>query len=87
MNNNKIISSRPCHTEPVHEGMTTDDDLKILWVSRTLANIDFQYCEEMLTLERSTIEIEQKSYIKRQLLSKYRERRAPYQTLLEDLRR
>lgn len=67
------------------ERMITERDLKILWISRTLTNIDFQYGEEILNLERSNLEIEQKNYIKTQLLFKYRERRAPYQKLLESL--
>ncbi|PVE20914.1 hypothetical protein DC522_29610 [Microvirga sp. KLBC 81] len=68
------------------ERMITERDLKILWISRTLTNIDFQYGEEILNLDRSDLEIEQKNYIKAQLLLKYRERRAPYQELLESLR-
>jgi hypothetical protein len=67
-------------------GMLTEKDLKILWVARTLTNIDFQFGEDILCLERSGIEIEQKQYIERQLLLKYRERREPYQKLLESLR-
>jgi hypothetical protein len=86
MSNNDILPAHHDPEEPADGGRPTDCDLKMLWVSRTLANIDFQYCEEMLILERSTIEVEQLSYIKRQLLLKYRERRAPYQTLLESLR-
>jgi hypothetical protein len=87
MNNSGAISRHHCSRQPSNQGTISDKDLKILWVSRTLTNIDFQYCEDMLDLERSTIEVEQKSYIRRQLLSKYRERRAPYQALLESLRR
>lgn len=66
--------------------MITEHDLKILWISRTLTNIDFQYGEEILRLERSNLEIEQKNYIKTQLLLKYRERREPYQRLLASLK-
>jgi len=66
--------------------MITEHDLKILWISRTLTNIDFQYSEEVLNLDRSDLEIEQKNYIKAQLLLKYRERRAPYQELLASLK-
>jgi len=66
--------------------MITEVDLKILWISRTLTDIDFQICEDLLDLERIDLELEQKNYIKAQLLLKYRERRAPYQTLLESLR-
>ncbi|MBQ0821588.1 hypothetical protein HPT29_008895 [Microvirga terrae] len=67
-------------------GMITENDLKILWVARTLTNIDFQYGEDILNLSRSAIEAEQKRYIETQLLLKYRERREPYQRLLESLR-
>lgn len=66
--------------------MITECDLKILWISRTLTNIDFRYSEDILNLDHSDLEIEQKNYIKAQLLMKYRERRAPYQKLLESLR-
>ncbi|MBO1904764.1 hypothetical protein KHP60_20400 [Microvirga sp. 3-52] len=69
-----------------HGNMITENDLKILWVARTLTNIDFQYGEDILSLDRSDIEVEQKRYIERQLLLKYRERREPYQKLLESLR-
>ncbi|MXQ14269.1 hypothetical protein [Microvirga makkahensis] len=51
-----------------------------------MTNIDFQYGEEILNLERSNLEIEQKNYIKTQLLLKYRERREPYQKLLASLK-
>ncbi|EIM25631.1 hypothetical protein [Microvirga lotononidis] len=67
-------------------GMITDNDLKILWVARTLTNIDFQYGEDILNLDRSPIDAEQRRYIETQLLLKYRERREPYQKLLESLR-
>jgi hypothetical protein len=66
--------------------MLSETDLKILWVARTLTNIEFRHCEDMLELERSVIEIEQKNYIKGQLLSKYRERRQPYLELLKQLK-
>jgi hypothetical protein len=69
-----------------HGGMITEKDLKILWVARTLTNIDFQYGEEILSLNHSGIDAEQKQYIEKQLLLKYRERREPYQKLLETLR-
>lgn len=68
------------------KGCITDNDLKILWVARTLTNIDFQYGEDILNLDHSAIDAEQKRYIATQLLLKYRERRAPYQQLLESLR-
>jgi hypothetical protein len=73
-------------TRDPHEGMITENDLKILWVARTLTNIDFQYGEDILSLHRSDIDTEQKRFIERQLLLKYRERREPYQKLLENLR-
>ncbi|QRM31130.1 hypothetical protein [Microvirga sp. VF16] len=73
-------------TDEPQRGMITENDLKILWVARTLTNIDFQYGEDILNLDRSGIESEQKQYIEKQLLLKYRERREPYQRLLENLR-
>ena len=75
-----------CSTQDRRGGMITENDLKILWVARTLTNIDFQYGEDILNLNSSGIEIEQKRYIERQLLMKYRERREPYQKLLESLK-
>lgn len=82
----KEISTHQGHTDAPHAGMITENDLKILWVARTLTNIDFQYGEDMLTLDRSGIDAEQRRYIETQLLMKYRERREPYQKLLESLR-
>jgi len=79
-------SAHPGHMRAPHGGMITENDLKILWVARTLTNIDFQYGEDMLNLDRSGIDAEQKQYIQKQLLMKYRERREPYQKLLESLR-
>lgn len=75
-----------CSAQDRRGGMITENDLKILWVARTLTNIDFQYGEDILNLNSSGIEIEQKRYIERQLLMKYRERREPYQKLLESLK-
>ncbi len=75
------------HRNGLHrEGMLNEIDLKILWVARTLTGIEFRHCEDMLELERSPIEIEQKNYIKGQMLSKYRERQRPYLELLEQLK-
>ena len=75
-------------TEPLPDlGTLSDDDLKILWIARTLTNIDAQCCEDILNIEQSELEIEQKKYIRDQLMRKYQERRAPYQALLESLRR
>jgi hypothetical protein len=82
----KDILGRKPPTQPSSERMLTETDLKILWISRTLTNIDFQYGEDVLNLDLSDIEIEQRNYIKKQLLLKYQQRRAPYQTLLESLR-
>ncbi len=75
------------HRNGLHrEGMLNEIDLKILWVARTLTNIEFRHCEDMLALKRSPIEIEQRNFIKGQMLSKYRERRQPYLDLLKQLR-
>lgn len=82
----KDTLTRSGHTSAPHGGMISENDLKILWVARTLTNIDFQYGEDILNLDRSGIEEEQKRYIEKQLLMKYRERREPYQKLLESLR-
>ncbi|WP_262030450.1 hypothetical protein [Microvirga sp. Mcv34] len=78
-----VSNEQPRRKAP--RGMITDNDLKILWVARTLTNIDFQYGEDILNLESSAIDTEQKRYIETQLLLKYRERREPYQKLLESL--
>jgi len=78
-----LTDQRPRRNAP--RGMLTENDLKILWVARTLTNIDFQYGEEILNLDHSTIDAEQKRHIGTQLLLKYRERREPYQRLLESL--
>jgi hypothetical protein len=83
---NKDALMHPRSMRDPHGGMLTENDLKILWVARTLTNIDFQYGEDILSLDQSGIEIEQKRYIEKQLLLKYRERREPYQKLLESLR-
>jgi len=82
----KVVRTQDDLNRSSPERMLTEHDLKILWISRTLSNIDFQYGEEILSLEQSNLEIEQKNYIKAQLLLKYRERRAPYQRILESLR-
>jgi hypothetical protein len=82
----KDASTRPCTMNDAHGSMITENDLKILWVARTLTNIDFQYGEDILSLDRSDIDVEQRRHIEMQLLLKYRERREPYQKLLESLR-
>lgn len=81
-----VLPRTNCSRAP-DEGMITEKDLKILWVSRTLTNIDFEYGKEVLNLERSNIEPEQKNDLKQQLLLSYRKRRAAYQALIESLRR
>ena len=82
---NKDVLPREHAIRPSSDGILTEDDLKILWVTRTLANIDFRYGEDILNLETGNIEIEQKSYIRKQLTLKHQERRAPYQRLLDSL--
>ena len=74
------------HEEPSDRSLS-EDELKILWISRTLTNIDAQCCEDILNIEQSDLETEQKKYIRDQLMRKYQERRSPYQALLESLRR
>jgi len=66
--------------------MLSEVDLKILWVSRTLTNIDFEYAEELLKLERSQLHKDLKASVRDVIISKYRERRQPYADLLKDLR-
>jgi hypothetical protein len=83
VNKTDLTDQRPRRNSS--KGMITDNDLKILWVARTLTNIDFQYGEEILNLDHSNIDAEQKRHIETQLLLKYRERREPYQKLLESL--
>ena len=63
-------STHPGHARVPHGNMITENDLKILWVARTLTNIDFQHGEDMLNLDRSGIDAEQKQYIEKQLLAK-----------------
>ena len=82
----KALFDEEHRNSPPREGMLSEIDLKILWVARTLTNIEFRHCEDMLELERSLIEIEQKNYIKGQMLSKYRERQQPYLELLKQLK-
>ena len=55
----EVLVRSDCN-QPYPGGMLSDNDLKILWVSRTLTNIDFQYGEELLGLERSEIEVERR---------------------------
>ena len=83
----QLIPTSTFHSEEFSRESLTDNDLKILWISRTLTNIDAQCCEDILNIEQSDLEIEQKKYIRDQLMRKYRERRAPYQTLLDSLRK
>lgn len=69
-----------------HGGELSEGDLKILWVARTLTNIELQCEAELVRLEQSQINEEQRRFIREQLLSKFRERREPYVSLLEELR-
>ena len=62
-------------------------DLKILWVARTLTNIELQCEAELTRLEKSQADEEQRQFMKGQVLSKFRQRREPYETLLAELRR
>jgi len=83
----QLIPTSTFQADEVSHRSLTENDLKILWISRTLTNIDAQCCEDILNIERSDLEIEQKKYIRDQLMRKYQERRAPYQALLESLKR
>ena len=64
----------------------SDLDLKILWVSRTLTNIDFQYEPEFIRLKQSPVHEDIKKLMRDALISTYRKKRAPYVKLLIEMR-
>ena len=61
-------------------------DLKILWVSRTLSSIDFQYEPEFIRLKQSRVHEDIKKLMREALIATYRRKRAPYVRLLVELR-
>ena len=68
-------------------GVLTDIDLQILWISRTLSNIDFQYEPEFIRLKQNPLHEDLKKLMRDALVSTYRKKRAPYVKLLVELRR
>ena len=68
------------------DGILSDLDLKILWVSRTLSNIDFQYEPEFIRLKQSPVHEDIKKLMSEALIATYRKKRAPYVKLLMELR-
>ncbi|KLK90618.1 hypothetical protein AA309_24575 [Microvirga vignae] len=68
-------------------GMLTELDLKILWVSRTLSDIDYRYEPEFVRLRQSSAHKDIKKLMREALISTYRRKRAPYVKLLAELRR
>jgi hypothetical protein len=68
------------------EGILSDDDLKILWLSRTLSDIDYKYEPEFLRLRQSLVHRDLKRVMREALISTYRKKRAPYLKMLTDLR-
>lgn len=63
----------------------SDVDLKILWVSRTISDIDYKYEPEFLRIARSSIHKDVKKIMRDGLISLYRKKRAPYVKLLTEL--
>ncbi|WP_445501281.1 hypothetical protein [Microvirga sp. G4-2] len=64
----------------------TEIDLKILWVSRTLSTIDYQYEPEFVRINQSLVHKDIKTLMRKALISSYRRKRAPYVKLLAELR-
>jgi hypothetical protein len=85
MLNKEINFARNKQNPPPERRMLSELDLKILWVARTLTNIDFHYETELLKLEQNEIDDIQKNCMKGEVLSKHHERRKPYVSLLEAL--
>jgi hypothetical protein len=68
-------------------GILSETDLKILWLARTLSNMELQQDSELFRLEQSGTHEYLKKSIKLAILARYYERRQPYVDMLEDLRR
>jgi hypothetical protein len=83
---------RSAHLPPPSEKLASKDgilselDLKILWVSRTLSNIDFQYEPEFIRLKQSPVHEDLKRLMREALTATYTKKRAPYVKLLLELR-
>ncbi len=56
------------------EGILSDDDLKILWLSRTLSDIDYRYEPEFLRLRQSLVHRDLKRVMREALISTYRKK-------------
>ncbi|MCB5176052.1 hypothetical protein [Microvirga lenta] len=67
------------------KGFLSETDLKILWVARTLTNIDLQYESDLLKLNQSRVPHDLKKPIQAVILSRHHARREPYVKLLEQL--
>jgi hypothetical protein len=69
-----------------NRGVLSDLDLKILWVSRTLSDIDSHYDPEFIRIGRSPIHRDLKKVMRDALIATYRKKRAPYLKMLTELR-
>jgi hypothetical protein len=85
MQNNTNNATRFTSVTADSSGILSEIDLKILWVARTLTNIDFEFEAEFFRLEKSRLEGDQKQQIKDAITSRHRERREPYAKLLREL--
>ena len=73
-------------SEPNNKGYLSEIDLKILWISRTLADIDCHFEPEFLRIRQSLVHRDLKKVMREALVSTYRKKRAPYIKLLNELR-
>jgi len=86
------MPTKSTHDTAVNESAvnyrTYSSDIQVMMqeLLRTLANIDFQHEIEMEKLKQSATDEELKKYIKEKLLARHRERREPYINLLAELR-
>jgi hypothetical protein len=78
--------SPPSEKPAPKDGILSELDLKILWVSRTLSNIDFQYEPEFIRLKQSPVHEDLKRLMREALTATYTRKRAPYVKLLLELR-
>jgi hypothetical protein len=70
----------------INKGILSEIDLKILWLSRTLSDIDCQYEPEFLRIRRSPVHRDLMKVMREALISTYRKKRAPYLKMLTELR-
>ncbi len=78
--------SLPSEKPASKHGILSELDLKILWVSRTLSNIDFQYEPEFIRLKQSPVHEDIKRLMREALTATFHKKRAPYVKLLFELR-